>query len=96
MNNIPSIVINEFESFTAKLAQLAAMPTAPPFIMGLTREVSQRFEVFEDLSGLITVLIALFRRFGVLLKLNARLTAMRVFDASLETKIQTYFIALLR
>jgi hypothetical protein len=52
--------------------------------------------VFEDLSGLITVLIALFRRFGVLLKLNARLTAMRVFDASLETKIQTYFIALLR
>ena len=67
------------------------MPTAPPFIMGLTREVSQRFEVFDDLSGLITVLIALFKRFGVLLKLNARLTAMRVFDASLERKIQTFY-----
>jgi hypothetical protein len=84
------------KSLTAKLAQLAAMPTAPPFIMGLTREVSPRMEVFEDLSGLITVLIALFRRFGVLLKLNARLTAMRVFDASLKRKIQTYFMALLR
>jgi hypothetical protein len=65
------------------------MPTAPPFIMGLIREVSQRLEVFDDLSGLITVLIALFKRFGVLLKLNARLTAIRVFDASLERQIQT-------
>jgi hypothetical protein len=76
------------------LAQLAAMPTAPPFIMGLTREVSQRFEVFDDLSGLITVLIALFRRFGVLLKLNARLTAMRVFDASLKRNICLFIASL--
>lgn len=65
------------------------MPTVPPFIMGLMTEESQRLELLDDLRGLMTVLIALLSRFGVLLKLNARLTAMRVFDASLKMKIKT-------
>lgn len=65
------------------MAQLAAMPTVPPLTIGLTREVSQ-LVLLVVLSGLITVLIALLSRLGVLLKLNARLTAMRVFDANLE------------
>lgn len=67
-------------SVTARFAQLAAIPTVPPATIGLTREVSQ-LALEDDLSGLITVLIALLSRFGVLLKLNARLTAMRVLDA---------------
>jgi len=68
---------------TAKLAQLAAMPMVPPLITrGLTMEESQ-LVCDEDLSGLITVLMALLSRLGVLLKLKARLTAMRVFEASL-------------
>lgn len=76
------------ESIIAKLAQLAAMPTVPPFIMGLMTEESQRLELLDDLRGLMTVLIALLSRFGVLLKLNARLTAMRVFDASLAALLR--------
>lgn len=67
-------------SVTARFAQLAAIPTVPPAIIGLTRDVSQ-LALEDDLSGLITVLIALLRRLGVLLKLNARLTAIRVLDA---------------
>lgn len=74
------------------MAQLAAMATAP-CLLGLgavdgvtpaaltTQSVACELAVDDDLSGLMTVLIALFRRFGVLLKLNARLTAMRVLDA---------------
>ena len=69
------------------------MPIAPPFIIGLTREVSQLL-VLEDFKGLITVLIARFRRLGVLLKLNARLTAIRVFDANLKNRNECYYFVL--
>ena len=69
---------------TAKLAQLEAIPIVPlPGItIGLTKEESQLLFV-EVFNGLITVDIALFSRLGVLLKLNARLTAMRVLEANL-------------
>ena len=81
---------------TFKLAQLAAIP-AVPLPRGLGPEDVSPLVLFDDLNGLMTVLIALFRRFGVLLKLNARLTAIRVFDASLKQnrKLSTKLTAII-
>lgn len=72
------------KKLTAKLAQLDAIPMVPlpATTIGLIKDESQLLCV-EVLRGLITVDIALFSRLGVLLKLKARLTAIRVLDANL-------------
>ena len=85
--------INGGKKLTAKLAQLAAIPRVPPLnIIGLTIEEESLLEWLDDFRGLITVLMALFKRFGVLLKLNARFTAIRVFDANLFNVVKNQFL----